>query len=149
MSASIDASGLARGERAGVVVMGRDTASIAVQRNSHGLVIVRSTGKSVDTGGVDEEAPASAQLADVLPPGVITLRATFEPGGRVRLDALTGSAKLVDAGAEFIARPGVWVGARIGLFASRQDGRGPELAARGFADVDWFRVEPRAAGRLP
>jgi hypothetical protein len=39
-------------------------------------------------------------------------------------------------GSVFLAREGVWVGAKVGLFSSA-----PELsAATGYADVDWFRV---------
>jgi hypothetical protein len=39
----------------------------------------------------------------------------------------------------FVARPGVWVGARIGVFVS---GPGAEAgtAPRGHADFEWFRV---------
>lgn len=149
VTASIDASGLAVGERAGLVVMGRDTASIAVHRNPHGLVIVRSTGRNVDTLGADDEAPGAAASKDVLPRGVITLRATFETGGRVRFDAGTDTMKFGDPGPEFVARPGVWVGARIGLFATRNELPGTGVATRGFADVDWFRVESPVSGAHP
>jgi beta-xylosidase len=149
VSARIDATRLAMDERAGLVVMGRDTASIAVRRRAHWFAIVRSTGKDVDAAGADAEAPEAAQSEGVSPTGVLTLRATFSRGGRVRLYAIPDGGKPVERGPEFIARPGVWVGARVGLFASRQDAPGRGVAARGFADVDWFRVEPFTKERQP
>lgn len=133
-SASLDANALAEGERVGLAVLGRDTAYIAVERGPRGLEIVSSTGRNVDAGGADVDASTRAPI----PAGPVTLRATFEKGGRVRFGAPNGSVKLADPSPDFVARPGVWVGARVGLFAAAP-GR---AAARGYADVDWFRVEP-------
>jgi beta-xylosidase len=136
-SARIDASALGIGERAGLVVMGRDTAFIAVQRNAHGLMVVRSAGKGVDAGGRDEESPSAVELKDVLPAGVVILRAWFEKGGRVRFHAHSDEMKLVDLESVFVARQGVWVGARVGLFTSSP----AETTHPGRADFDWFRIE--------
>jgi hypothetical protein len=36
-----------------------------------------------------------------------------------------------------LARPGRWIGAKVGLFAVRS---GP-TSENGYADFDWFRVE--------
>jgi hypothetical protein len=139
-SASIDATALAEGERVGLVIMGRDTASIAVGRGPRGLEIVSSTGANVDGEGADADTGTGTPI----PAGPVTLRATFERGGRVRFVAQSGSVKVSDPPAGFVARPGVWVGARMGLFAAAH-GR---AAARGYADVDWFRVEPIGKERI-
>lgn len=144
-SASIDAKGLSPGERAGLAVMGGDTASIAVRRDARGLVIVRATGKGVDVDGADAEV-ADPGSNDVLPTSVVTLRATLDKSGHVLLDAFADAAKLIDPGPGFVVRPGVWVGARIGLFASRTPPVAAKAVAPGHADVDWFRVEPLQTG---
>lgn len=34
--------------------------------------------------------------------------------------------------------PGRWIGAKVGLFATRPD----KTNDSGFADVDWFRITP-------
>ena len=141
VSARIDAKGLAVGERVGLVVLGRDTSSIAVHRNARGLVIVESLGKGVDADGIDVDNPDAPGSRDVLPTSVVTLRATFDRDGRVRFEADAGAAKLVHRGPGFVIRPGVWVGARVGLFASDQGAPGAKAATRGYADVDWFRIE--------
>ena len=140
VSARIDARGLAVGERVGLAILGRDTASIAVHRNARGLVIVESIGKGVDAGGVDVDASDAASLADVLPSSIVTLRATFESGGRVRFDATADTMRFVGPGSGFTARPGVWVGARVGLFASAPDATTAGVSTRGYADIDWFRI---------
>ena len=43
-------------------------------------------------------------------------------------------------GEPFTARKGRWIGAKVGLFAIRT-GTANE---NGYADVDWFRIEPPA-----
>ena len=141
VSARIDAKGLAVGERVGLVVMGRDTGSIAVQRSARGLVIVESVGKGVDSGGGDVDAPDATGTKEVLPTSVVTLRATFERDGRVRFDVDAGAVKFKGPGPGFVVRPGVWVGARVGLFASDRGAPGAKAVTRGYADVDWFHVE--------
>ena len=127
---------------AGLVVMGRDSAYVAVERNARGFAIVRSVGRDVDTGGADADVRDPSGSEAVLPVGIATLRATFTAGGRVRFRVDPGEAKSVDASPEFVARPGVWVGARVGLFAFAPGDPNVRGPARGYADVDWFRVEP-------
>jgi hypothetical protein len=134
-SARIDGNALAVGERAGVVVLGRDTASLSVVRRESGLALVRSMGAGVDASGADVDGELE-RLAN----GVVTLRATFSKGGVVRFDVDGDGVKFVDAGEGFTARPGVWVGARIGLFAYR-GALGAKTSLPGHADVDWFRIE--------
>ena len=50
----------------------------------------------------------------------------------------TDGAAFQSLGEPFTARPGRWIGAKVGLFAVRS-GRAAEY---GNADFDWFRVEP-------
>ena len=38
------------------------------------------------------------------------------------------------AGEKFVAKPGVWIGAKMGLFSVG--------AGEGYADYDWFRFAP-------
>jgi hypothetical protein len=44
---------------------------------------------------------------------------------------------LLGVGNDFTAQPGVWIGAKVGLFCIN-----PNINKRnGFADFDWFRFE--------
>ncbi|MBX7186444.1 MAG: glycoside hydrolase 43 family protein [Vicinamibacteria bacterium] len=146
-SASIDAAGLAEGQRVGLVVMGRDTAFIGLRRTAQGLRIVRSTGRNVDGDGADEESADEPEGKGGLPSSRAILRARFDKAGRVRLDLRLAGAPSWSPATEFVARPGVWVGARFGLFASAPAASGDKVGAHGYAEVDWFRVEPLEKGQ--
>lgn len=138
VSARIDASGLALGERAGLAVLGRDSASIALERRPRGLVVVRSVGKNVDGDGADEDVGAESKEFPATT--AVILRASFARTGEVRFDALGPDLKFAVPAPAFLLRPGVWVGARVGLFASAP----ASSPRRGHADVDWFRLSPIA-----
>jgi hypothetical protein len=47
-----------------------------------------------------------------------------------------GGGDFAPIGPSFVAQPGRWVGAKVGLFASA-----PGPAPAGHADFDWFQVE--------
>jgi|GEM_PF-47155 len=113
---AIDASGLREGERSGLVIMGDEYASLFLARSKNGLQLCRA---------IDDCRAATAHMflrADVSPQAVC--RFAFSSDGR----------SFTPAGAPFVARPGQWIGAKIGLFATGSGG--------GQADFDWFRVEP-------
>jgi beta-xylosidase len=121
------------GERAGLVVMGRDFAWIGLQQTAEGPRVVRGTCLGADTGNRAET----------------TVTGPLVPGGRVQFRVQVGEdvpwtlSFSLDTGQTwsplgepFVAREGIWVGARLGLFAlASQD----KLAA-GHADFPWWRV---------
>ncbi|HEV7241743.1 MAG TPA: pectinesterase family protein [Thermoanaerobaculia bacterium] len=113
----VDASVLKEGERAGLVVMGADYSALIVERNT----IKRVTARNADQGGVETE------LGSVAIRGPVQLRVTVSPEAVARFSYSTGGA-FQPLGTAFVARPGRWIGAKVGLF--------------GRADFDWFRVEP-------
>jgi len=42
-----------------------------------------------------------------------------------------------NAGDEFIAAAGRWIGAKVGIFCKRKD----QTNDAGYVDFDWFRIE--------
>lgn len=121
----VDASGLLPGERSGLVMMGRDYSYVAVLRTSTGFRLVRVT---------DTEENASTEIR--LPSVYIRVSVTD--------DALCNFSYSLDGktfallGHEFKAKPGMWIGAKVGLFAL-----GPKSAQKhGHANYDWFRIAP-------
>jgi rhamnogalacturonyl hydrolase YesR/beta-xylosidase/lysophospholipase L1-like esterase len=113
----VDPSSLKTGERAGLVVFGIDYSALTIERTKSGFLVRRVTALAADAGGIETElgsitvANASVELRVTIAPHAV---ARFEVDGR----------KL---GTAFVARPGKWVGAKVGLF-------GP-------AKFDWFHVE--------
>jgi len=130
-TAALDAGGLQEGQRAGLLVFGLDYALLAVERVREGLVLRRVTARGASQGAA-ETVEASRPLDSPL----VQLRVTVEPEAVCRFAFSTDGVSFTSLGPAFTARPGLWVGARIGLFAEGRAG-----AAPGWADVDWFRVE--------
>ena len=67
----------------------------------------------------------------------VWLRARVSAGANVQFSYGVDESAFIEAGASFVARPGRWIGAKVGLFA---------LASRpgaeyGYADFDSFKVE--------
>jgi beta-xylosidase len=150
VTALVDAAGLASGSMAGLVVAGRETAAIVIRRTGRGFAVAPLVGKDVDKDGRD--APG----VDVpLGSSQVWLRATFVPSAGTPPagpPGLTSSAQdrahtrftysvdgilFQEIGEPFSARPGVWVGARVGLFVASSPAA--SRADTGHADFDWFR----------
>ena len=123
----IDPAGLRTGEAAGLLVFGLDYATLAVERTDRGLTLRRAT-----CAGADKGAPETVEASVPIEGGPIDLAVTIAEGAWCRFAYSRGDAPR-PIGAEFRARPGLWVGAKVGLFA-----RG---SGQGHADFEWFRVE--------
>jgi rhamnogalacturonyl hydrolase YesR/lysophospholipase L1-like esterase len=61
------------------------------------------------------------------------LRVEVSPSAVCRFSTSDDGRTFKRAGTPFVAEPGKWIGAKVGLFAA---------AKKGHADFDWFRVEP-------
>jgi len=101
----VDPSSLKVGERAGLVVMGTEYSALTIERRRDGFVV--------------SNAAATQPIANA----PVQLRVTITPHAVARF-----SYDGKPIGSAFVARPGKWVGAKVGIF--------------GRADFDWFRVEP-------
>ena len=69
--------------------------------------------------------------------GRLFLRATVEPGARLRFATSEDGTTFTPIGGEVVVREGAWVGARLGLFTTPLESPTPA----DFTDVVWFRVE--------
>ncbi len=117
---------MANGVEAGLVIAGRSSASLTVARSNGRNELKLRCGDAERTLG-----PA--------PAGDLRLRATVHDGGVCEFGYASQktSVTLPD---RFTATPGVWIGARIGLFASQTGLAG----AGGQADFDYFRFAPES-----
>ncbi len=127
------------GARAGLVVMGRDYAALALSRTERGFVVSLAAARNADTDGA-EQVDARADV----PANRVLLRATVGAGAVVSFEYSINGSTFTSMGAPFAARAGGWVGAKIGVFALSPDG-----TPAGDADVDWFRVEGPPPGSEP
>jgi hypothetical protein len=108
---------------AGLLVMGKEPAGLDVRHES-GQYYVRLLCKG----------ETLAQLAG--PAGPMRLRVTVGEGGVCRL-GVVGEGGFYILGPAFHARPGVWIGAKVGLYCLTPD----VLNTAGHADFACFQVE--------
>ena len=69
--------------------------------------------------------------------GGIYLRVKVTNGGKCNFYYSTDGITFIQAGEEFTAEVGRWVGAKAGIFCTREI----QTNDSGWADFDWFRVE--------
>ena len=130
----VDGTHLREGERSGLLMMGRDYSYVAVTRTAAGLRAVQVVCRDAVRGGEEKETNAFAVKSNY-----VYLRL------QVFGDAICAFSYSVDGkrfhftGTIFKAEPGMWIGAKVGLFATA-----PVVAAQsGYADYNWFRFGPR------
>lgn len=130
----IDGSHLLEGERSGLLVMGRDYSYLALTRTATGLRIVRVICRDA-VKGRDEQEMGAVELKNkfvyfkvqVFGDAICAFSYSFD-GKRFEL-----------LGDVFKAQPGMWIGAKVGLFSVAP----PGATTPGHADFDWFRFSPQ------
>jgi beta-xylosidase len=113
-TAVLDVSRLQGGERAGLIVFGADYAWVGIQRSTTGLRTVRlRVLRNAADGAAEQEL-----LDRPLNGDVVTLAVTITSGGRCQFAVAEQGHEPIAIGTPFVARPGRWVGAKVGVFAS-------------------------------
>ena len=136
----VDPAALRAGERAGLVVMGADYSALTVERTRQGLVIRRIVARDADKDTAETElsvVPISGEATGE----AVELRVSIAPEAVCRFSYRRDGREFVPSGGAFVARPGRWIGAKVGLFATAP----ASVSRRGHADFEWFRIEPMAA----
>jgi beta-xylosidase len=120
------------GEKTGFVVMGADYAWIGLTKKADGIYLSYNLCKQADQG-----KPETEKVIGKINATTLYFRVQVKTGGQCRFSFSEDNSRFTDAGEPFIAQPGRWIGARLGLFCIRTS----RTNDSGFADVDWFRVE--------
>lgn len=121
------------GERAGLAVMGLSYAVVAIESGKDGNRIVYTSAKDA-AKGKKETVKNLAKAGSA----TVYFRIRVTAGGMCRFSYSFDGNNFTDTGEEFTAEPGRWKGAKLGLFCTRQT----QTNDSGYADADWFRVEP-------
>lgn len=140
VTTSVDASHLLEGERSGLLMMGRDYSYLAVTRTSNNLRIVRVTCADAPKGTAEkEDGTVDLNVKSVY------LRVIVADNADSQFSYSLDGEEFVSIGDAFVARPGLWIGAKVGLFSLAPTGK----TLRGYADYDWFRFDlPQRAQKL-
>ena len=121
------------GERAGLIINGADNAFISLVKKTDGNYISFGSCKNADKGTAQ-----TVQDGDKINSTDIYLRVKVTKGGICEFSYSEDGKAYKNFGEKLVARPGRWIGAKAGLFCTRT----VKTNDSGFADIDWFRVEP-------
>jgi hypothetical protein len=120
-------------EKAGLTIMGLSYASIGIKSSKEGNTIVYSVCKEAGKGNKESE-----KLLTKASGNTSYFRVKVSKGGKCKFSYSFDGVNFIDAGEEFIAEPGRWKGAKVGLFCTREG----QTNDSGYTEVDWFRVGP-------
>ena len=119
----------------GLVVLGTDYASLSVSGNKeNGANSIRYLSRM---NADKKEQQESDRNVPVKLPQDIYLQVEVRKGGRCKFSYSIDGKNFNFLKEEFSAKPGKWVGARIGVFALRNS----VTNDAGFADIDWIKTE--------
>lgn len=120
-------------EEAGLTVMGLSYASLGLKKKGEELYLVYKVAKTAGKPNPEEDL-ASVKMANA----TIFLRVEVSNGAVCAFSFSQDGQSFTPIGTPFTAQPGRWKGAKVGLYCTRQ----ATTNDAGYADFDWFRVEP-------
>lgn len=120
------------GEQAGLIIHGADYAYISVAKKSDGNYISFSNCKQADKG-----KPEVIIAGEKITTSTVYFSVKVSKGGVCEFSYSVDGLTFKTIGERLVAKPGRWVGAKVGLFCTRNT----KTNDSGFADIDWFRFE--------
>jgi beta-xylosidase len=120
-------------EKAGFTVMGTDYAYLCLIKKTDGIYLQYNTCQQADKGKAEEQ-----QLIEKLTGGdTIYFRVKVAKGAVCHFSYSYDNEKFTDVGKTFVAQPGRWIGAKLGIFCTRT----AKTNDSGFVEFDWFRID--------
>jgi len=135
---------LVEGERTGLVIMGLDYASLTIENGEKGMSLNQITCLNAHKGTFEtiltsiplKESTVFLRV-EVRQSKSINKEGINQPIATCRFSYSIDGNSFSPFGEAFVAREGLWIGAKVGLYCSRPKASNDS----GYADVDWFRVE--------
>ena len=120
-------------EEAGLAIMGLSYASLGLKKKGAELYLVYKVATTTAKPNPEEEL-AAVKMVD----STVFLRVEVTKGAVCHFSFSLDGKAFKPIGSAFTAQPGRWKGAKVGLYCTRQS----VTNDAGYADFDWFRVEP-------
>ena len=121
------------GEKAAMIVFGSDYAQLAITKKQDGYYMAFETCLGAEKGKEGTElSPIKLNSGDVY------LRVVVRDSAKCQFYYSTDGDRFEKTGGVFIAKPGKWVGSKIGLYCIRR----VKTNDSGYAGADWFRFTP-------
>jgi beta-xylosidase len=119
-------------ERFGLIIFGIDYATISIIKNNNKIYLVQTENTNADKNNTEKEILSIPANGNEF---YLTVKVT--KGGVCHFSSRSEMGENYFS-KTFIAKPGRWVGAKIGMFCTRTN----ITNDAGYADIDWFRIEP-------
>ncbi|MBW8687590.1 glycoside hydrolase 43 family protein [Chitinophaga sp. B61] len=119
------------GERTGLIVLGVDYAGISLISKNNTLKLVYTSCLKADKGAEEQQ-----EVLKTLDNNTCWFRVTVVKDAVCQFSYSLDGTQFTDAGKPFTAQPGRWVGAKVGIYCTRDT----QINDAGFADYDWFRI---------
>jgi beta-xylosidase len=120
------------GEKFGFTVFGLDYAYLSLSSQADGIYLGYASCKQADKG----KPEASRQLLKVT--GDVYLRVNVSKGAVCSFSYSIDGNSYVTVNEQFTAKPGKWIGAKIGFFCTGNT----KTNDAGWAEIDWLRIAP-------
>jgi beta-xylosidase len=120
-------------EKAGLAIIGEDYGNVFIKNTKEGQALFYGTCKNGLTGGKETEQ----RMVEIKKGAYVFIRVIITEGAKCTWQYSLDGKIYVATGEEFVARPGKWIGATLGIYAIRD----AQINDSGYADIDWFRVE--------
>ncbi len=120
------------GEKAGLVVVGEDYSQLFIRKDKGQFQLYSGRCSGAYAGHAE-----NVQSVSSLPDDFVYIRVVVKDGNSCQWSYSLDGKSYIPVGGQFEAKPGKWVGAALGLYASREKHSNDS----GYAEVDWFRIE--------
>jgi beta-xylosidase len=113
--------------------MGSDYASVFITEKNQQVSVVQVVCMNALQNGKEQVVEKQSVQTDA-----VSLRVKVSsPDARCQFSYSIDGNRFVPVGNEFKAKPGKWIGAKVGFFCVSP----MNAKAGGYADFDWFRIE--------
>ncbi len=119
-------------EKAGLTIMGMSYADISLKKKDGKLLLVYGVCENAEKGNSENE-----KVISEVKNGMIYLRVKVLKGVQCQFSCSFDGTSFKSIDDTFTAKKGRWIGAKVGLFCTRES----QTNDSGFADFDWFRVQ--------
>jgi beta-xylosidase len=113
--------------QAGLVVMGQTYAGLMVNQQDGDLHVRQVASSETGPRNPDDSRASIPRFS-----GPVWLRVAVESGARCTFSYSTDGRSFTPIGKPFVATPGRWIGAKVGILC---------IGEGGHADFDWFKIE--------
>lgn len=130
-TAKIDFTSDLEREKCGLVIMGTEWAYISIVSEKNQKFVRVNNGAFNKCDDITRETGSATVQGNSC-----FLRVVVNDKGNCRFGFSTDNKIFTELGETFTVKPGLWIGAKVGVFCIN-----PNIEeSRGYADVDWFRI---------